>query len=84
MGDSGGGKENDQETELSGEERVALPTQEDQRKPETAPGLEGHQATTEPTGPDVQQGPEEVEYEQQRMEEEEERDRAPRGERVPE
>ena len=84
MRDSGGGKENRQETELRGEEQVALPAQEAQWKPETSPGLGGHQATTEPTGPDVQQGPEEVEYKQQRMEEGEERDRAPREERAPE
>ena len=84
MGDSGCGKENGQETELRGEEREALPAQEDQRKPKAHPGMEGHQDSTEPTGPEVPQGPEEVEYKQQRMEEEEERDRAPREERAPE
>ena len=84
MRDSGGGKENGQETKLRGKEQEALPAQEDQRKPEAPPGLEGHQDPAEPTGPEVPQGPEEVEYEQQRMEEEEERDRAPREERAPE
>ena len=72
MGDSGGGKENGQETELRGEEQEAQPAQEDQLKSEVSPRLEGHQNPKDHTGPEILQRPREAEDKQPRITEEEE------------
>ena len=74
--------EDGQGTEPGEEERKALLASEELRNLEAPPGLEGPQIPDKPPVPEGPQSPEDVEYKRQRTEEEEERNRAPRGECV--
>ena len=70
--------EDGQVTEPGEEKRKS----EEPQNPEAPPGLEGPQNPAKLKVPEGSLSPNDVQYKRQRMEEEEERNRAPRGERV--
>ena len=74
--------EDGQVTEPGEEERKSSQTPEEPQNPGVPPSLEGPQNPAKLKVPEGSLSPNDVQYKRQRMEEEEERNRAPRGERV--